>query len=91
MELNQGRSIGPLVSLAEGLCLQEQDRERFTRLLRRPWLSMWTRTPIRGWISGGEMGSPMWARIWVMGSGSVRNAMNVSGVWQVGQIRGKTS
>ena len=25
-----------------------------------------------------------------MGSGSVRNAMNVSGVWQVGQIRGKT-
>lgn len=34
MELNQGRSIGPLVSLAEGLCVQEQDRERFTRLLQ---------------------------------------------------------
>jgi len=34
MELNQGRSIGPLVSLAEGLCVQEQDRERFTSLLR---------------------------------------------------------
>ena len=35
MELNQGRSIGPLVSLAEGLCVQEQDRDRFTQLLQR--------------------------------------------------------
>jgi hypothetical protein len=30
-------------------------------------------------------------RIWVIGSGSVRNAMKVRGVWQEGQIRGKTS
>ena len=36
------------------------------------------------------MGSPMWARICVMGSGSV-NAMKVRGVWQVGQTRGNTS
>ncbi|MFO8175359.1 MAG: hypothetical protein R6T96_13815, partial [Longimicrobiales bacterium] len=27
----------------------------------------------------------------VMGSGSVRKAMNVRGAWQVGQMRGKTS
>lgn len=47
--------------------------------------------PLAGWMSGGEVGSPMWARIWVMGSGSVRNAMNVSGVWQEGKMRGKTS
>ena len=47
--------------------------------------------PLAGWMSGGEVGSPMWARICVMGSGSVRNAMKVRGVWQVGQMRGKTS
>jgi len=47
--------------------------------------------PLAGWRSGGEVGSPMWARSWLMGWGSVRNAMNVSGVWQVGQISGKTS
>ena len=40
---------------------------------------------------GGEVGSPMWARICVMGPGSVRKAMNVRGVWQVGQISGNTS
>ena len=34
------------------------------------------------------MGSPIWARIWVMGSGSVRNAIKVRGVWQVGQTSG---
>jgi len=44
-----------------------------------------------GWRSGGEVGSPMWARIWAMGTGSVRTAMKVRGVWQEGQIRGKTS
>jgi len=33
MELNGGRSIGPLVSLAETVCVQQQDRERFTELL----------------------------------------------------------
>jgi hypothetical protein len=33
----------------------------------------------------------MWARIRVMGSGSVKKAMKVRGVWQVGQISGKTS
>lgn len=33
MELNEGRSVGPLVSFAESVCVQEQDRERFTRLL----------------------------------------------------------
>ena len=33
MELNGGRSIGPLVSLAETVCVQQQDRERFTALL----------------------------------------------------------
>ena len=37
------------------------------------------------------MGSPMWARIWVIGSGSVRNAMNVRGVWHAGHMRGNTS
>jgi hypothetical protein len=36
--------------------------------------------PLAGWIDGGEVGSPMWARICVMGSGSVRNAMKVRGV-----------
>ena len=35
------------------------------------------------------MGSPMWARICEMGSGSVRNAIKVRGSWQVGQIRGE--
>ena len=44
-----------------------------------------------GMDEGGEVGSPMWARIWVMGLGSVRNVMKVSGVWQVGQISGNTS
>jgi hypothetical protein len=33
----------------------------------------------------------MWARIRVMGRGSVRNAMKVRGIWQEGQISGKTS
>jgi predicted anti-sigma-YlaC factor YlaD len=33
MELNGGRSIGPLVSLAETVCVQQQDRGRFTGLL----------------------------------------------------------
>jgi hypothetical protein len=47
--------------------------------------------PQAGWISGGEVGSPMWARMWVMGSGSVRNAIKVIGSWHVGQISGKTS
>jgi hypothetical protein len=28
--------------------------------------------PLAGWMRGGEVGSPMWARIRVMGSGSVR-------------------
>jgi hypothetical protein len=40
---------------------------------------------------GVEVGSPIGARICVMGSGSVRKAMNVRGVWQVGQISGKAS
>ena len=40
---------------------------------------------------GGEVGSPIWARICVMGSGSVRSAIEVRGSWQVGQIRGNTS
>ena len=47
--------------------------------------------PLGGWRSGGEVGSSMWARIRKMGSGSVRNAIKVRGVWQVGQTRGKTS
>lgn len=34
MELNEGRSIGPLVSMAETVCVQQQDRARFNRLLR---------------------------------------------------------
>ncbi len=33
MELNEGRSIGPLVSLAETVCVQAQDRGRFEMLL----------------------------------------------------------
>lgn len=37
------------------------------------------------------MGSARRARICVMGSGWERNAMKVRGVWQVGQIRWKTS
>ena len=32
-------------------------------------------SPLAGWRSGGEVGSPMWARIRVMGSRSVRNAI----------------
>lgn len=44
-----------------------------------------------GWRSGSEVGSPRWARICVGGSGSVSAAMNVRGVWQVGQISGKAS
>jgi hypothetical protein len=39
--------------------------------------------PLAGWIRGGEVGSTMWPRIRVMGSGSVRNAMRVRGAWQV--------
>jgi predicted anti-sigma-YlaC factor YlaD len=33
MELNQGRSITPLVSLAETVCVRQQDRPRFKSLL----------------------------------------------------------
>jgi hypothetical protein len=33
----------------------------------------------------------MWARIRVMGTGSVRNAMKVREAPQAGQMRGKTS
>ena len=57
--------------------------------------------PLAGWRRGGEVGSPIWARIWAMGAGSVRNrseaelaegnAMKVRGVWQEGQVRGNTS
>jgi hypothetical protein len=39
--------------------------------LRSMSSSVWD-GPLRGWISGGEVGSPMWARICVMGFGSVR-------------------
>ena len=35
MELNEGRSIGPLVSMAETVCVQEQDRDRFLDFLDR--------------------------------------------------------
>lgn len=35
MELNGGSSIGPLVSLAEAVCVHQQDRERFTQLLNQ--------------------------------------------------------
>ncbi len=42
-----------------------------------------------GWCQGGEVGSPMWPRIWAMGSGSVRNAMSVRQVPPVGQDGGK--
>ena len=33
MELNDGTSIGPMVSFAESVCVQQQDRDRFTQLL----------------------------------------------------------
>ena len=33
MELNNGSSIGPLVSLAETVCVRQQDRKRFKKLL----------------------------------------------------------
>lgn len=33
MTLNQGRSVGPKVSLAESVCVKQQDRERFRLLL----------------------------------------------------------
>jgi predicted anti-sigma-YlaC factor YlaD len=33
MELNEGRSVGPLVTMAETVCIREQDRKRFTDLL----------------------------------------------------------
>lgn len=33
MELNRGHSVGPLVSFAESVCVQEQDRARFESLL----------------------------------------------------------
>lgn len=35
MELNQGMSIGPLVSLAESVCVQLQDYKRFKELLNQ--------------------------------------------------------
>lgn len=35
MEISGGRSVGPLVTLAETVCVQEQDRERFTDLLNQ--------------------------------------------------------
>jgi predicted anti-sigma-YlaC factor YlaD len=35
MELNEGSSIGPLVSMAETVCVQGQDRERFETLLEQ--------------------------------------------------------
>ena len=35
-----------------------------------------------GWRSGGEVGSPIWARVCVMGPGSVRKAMKVRAVPQ---------
>jgi len=35
MELNQGNSVGPLVSFAESVCVQEQDRDRFDNLLNQ--------------------------------------------------------
>ena len=41
--------------------------------------------PLAGWINGGEVGSPMWAKIWMMGSGSVRGRSDaetaVGGLW----------
>ncbi len=40
---------------------------------------------------GGEVGSPVWVRIWAMGWGSVRSAMKVRGAAQVGQVRGEVS
>jgi predicted anti-sigma-YlaC factor YlaD len=33
MELNGGRSVAPLVSLAQSVCVQQQDRRRFEELL----------------------------------------------------------
>ena len=35
MELGQGQSVGPLVSLAEAVAVQKQDRAQFTSLLNR--------------------------------------------------------
>jgi predicted anti-sigma-YlaC factor YlaD len=35
MELNGGRSIGPLVSMAESVCVRLQDRQRFKKLLSK--------------------------------------------------------
>ena len=35
MELNGSRSVGPIVTLAETVCVQRQDRERFTALLNQ--------------------------------------------------------
>jgi predicted anti-sigma-YlaC factor YlaD len=35
MELNNGRSVGPLVAFAEAVCVQEQDRDRFKALLHQ--------------------------------------------------------
>jgi predicted anti-sigma-YlaC factor YlaD len=35
MELNGGRSVGPIVTLAETVCVQRQDRERFNELLNQ--------------------------------------------------------
>lgn len=35
MELNRGRSISPLVALAESVCVRQQDRQRFENLLQQ--------------------------------------------------------
>ncbi len=35
MELNGGRSIGPLLAFAESVCVRQQDRAQFTALLNR--------------------------------------------------------
>ncbi len=35
MELNKGRSISPIVSLAESVCVKQQDRRRFESLLKQ--------------------------------------------------------
>ena len=35
MELNKGRSISPIVSLAESVCVKQQDRGRFESLLKQ--------------------------------------------------------
>jgi len=49
------------------------------------------RRPAGGVEPGGRSGPTDMGEIWMMGSGSGRNAMNVRGVWQAGQISGNTS